>query len=166
MLLESCEAPQRCSALPANPCMQLGSTASVQELHPLHFPSSLRAVLEAFSGAPPFPGLSVAAVFFSVVHQQQRPALPPDMPLPLAALVCDCWQQQPEDRPPIQQARWVQCAGSCCCCVLFFIKASSDVWIERLGSLGDSLCLQVLASLRDVQTAAAGTRGSRGNLKP
>lgn len=84
-------------------------------------------ILEAFSGAPPFPGLSVAAVFFSVVHQQQRPALPPDMPLPLAALVCDCWQQQPEDRPPIQQ---------------------------------------VLASLRDVQTAAAGTRGSRGNLKP
>lgn len=60
------------------------------------------AVLEAWTGAPAYEGQSGAAIFFSVVHQAERPHIPPDMPPAYAALVQDCWQQQAQDRPAIQ----------------------------------------------------------------
>ncbi|KAL4424217.1 hypothetical protein ABPG75_001518 [Micractinium tetrahymenae] len=99
-------------------------------------------ILEAFSGAPAFPGLSVAAVFYTVVHQQQRPALPADMPPPLAALVCDCWQHRPEDRPPIQQARGRS----------FFLRGCG-CGSDKVLAVDDDCDYQLLASTRHSEAA-------------
>jgi hypothetical protein len=60
-------------------------------------------VLEVWTGRPALEEQNAAAIFFSVVHQGHRPAVPPDMPPALAALMKRCWEQAAHDRPAMQE---------------------------------------------------------------
>jgi hypothetical protein len=49
----------------------------------------------------PFEHMTVGQVFFAVVHEQQRPPIPPGLPPEYVALMQQCWSSQPKDRPDI-----------------------------------------------------------------
>jgi hypothetical protein len=59
-------------------------------------------VYEAWTGSRAFGGQSAAEILVAVVDQGARPQLPEDMPPDYASLVEDCWEQDAEDRPRMQ----------------------------------------------------------------
>ncbi|KXZ49349.1 hypothetical protein GPECTOR_22g943 [Gonium pectorale] len=66
---------------------------------------------EMLTGRVPFeeliscPHSGAAAIALHAVHQGRRPALPSWLPARLAALIRECWNAQPAERPSAQEAR-------------------------------------------------------------
>ena len=56
------------------------------------------AVWEMYTGASLFKGLTVGQVFFMVVYEAHRPAIPEDCPEPFVKLMTSCWSADPADR--------------------------------------------------------------------
>lgn len=56
------------------------------------------AVWEMYSGMSLFKGLTVGQVFFMVVYEHHRPAIPQDCPEGLADIMKACWSTDPLDR--------------------------------------------------------------------
>lgn len=51
-----------------------------------------------YTGSSVFKGLTVGQVFFAVVYQAQRPAIPEDFPDALVTLMTSCWSADPLQR--------------------------------------------------------------------
>lgn len=58
---------------------------------------------EVLTGQIPFPDMECSKMRFSVGKNKERPALPPDCPQDLAALIEKCWAHKPKDRPDFSQ---------------------------------------------------------------
>lgn len=56
------------------------------------------AVWEMYTGASLFKGLTVGQVFFMVVYEAHRPAIPEDCPEAFVKLMTSCWSADPADR--------------------------------------------------------------------
>ena len=60
-------------------------------------------VWEVWTGELAFADLTAAACFYAVVHERQRPPVPPDCPQAYAQLMLACWRDEPDARCTIQQ---------------------------------------------------------------
>ncbi|DBA79881.1 TPA: hypothetical protein ACH3X1_008206 [Trebouxia sp. C0004] len=58
---------------------------------------------EIYTGSSVFKGLTVGQVFFAVVYQAQRPAIPEDCPDAFVTLMTSCWSADPLQRPTFRQ---------------------------------------------------------------
>ncbi|KAL0035971.1 hypothetical protein WJX77_009876 [Trebouxia sp. C0004] len=58
---------------------------------------------EMYTGCSLFKGLTVGQVFFMVVYEAHRPAVPEDCPEAFTALMTSCWRADPLERPTFQQ---------------------------------------------------------------
>ncbi|KAA6425511.1 MAG: kinase [Trebouxia sp. A1-2] len=58
---------------------------------------------EIYTGSSLFKGLTVGQVFFMVVYEAHRPAVPEDCPEAFTALMTSCWKADPLERPTFQQ---------------------------------------------------------------
>lgn len=56
------------------------------------------AVWEMYTGSSLFKGLTVGQVFFMVVYESHRPAIPEDCPEAFVSLMTSCWSTDPADR--------------------------------------------------------------------
>ena len=56
------------------------------------------AVWEMYTGCSLFKGLTVGQVFFMVVYEAHRPAIPEDCPEAFVSLMTSCWSAAPADR--------------------------------------------------------------------
>lgn len=56
------------------------------------------AVWEMYTGSSLFKGLTVGQVFFMVVYEAHRPAIPEDCPEAFVRLMSACWSAAPADR--------------------------------------------------------------------
>ncbi|DBA92395.1 hypothetical protein WJX77_010293 [Trebouxia sp. C0004] len=54
---------------------------------------------EMYTGSSVFKGLTVGQVFFAVVYQAQRPAIPEDCPDAFVTLMTSCWSVAPLKGP-------------------------------------------------------------------
>ncbi len=59
-------------------------------------------LLEMVTGLPAFQRLTATQVM-QVVMRGQRPHIPPHVQPEVAAIICDCWAQQPSQRPSMGQ---------------------------------------------------------------
>jgi len=55
-------------------------------------------VWEMYTGSSLFKGLTVGQVFFMVVYEAHRPAIPEDCPEALRTLMTSCWSADPIER--------------------------------------------------------------------
>lgn len=51
-----------------------------------------------YTGSSLFKGLTVGQVFFMVVYEAHRPAIPEDCPEAFVSLMTSCWSAAPADR--------------------------------------------------------------------
>ncbi|KAL3133428.1 hypothetical protein ABBQ38_007295 [Trebouxia sp. C0009 RCD-2024] len=58
---------------------------------------------EMYTGSSLFKGLTVGQVFFMVVYEAHRPAIPEDCPEAFVRLMSACWSANPADRPMFEQ---------------------------------------------------------------
>lgn len=56
------------------------------------------AVWEMYTGSSLFKGLTVGQVFFMVVYEAHRPAIPEDCPEAFQTLMTSCWSADPPQR--------------------------------------------------------------------
>ena len=56
------------------------------------------AVWEMYTGSSLFKGLTVGQVFFMVVYEAHRPAVPEDCPETFRTLMTSCWKADPIER--------------------------------------------------------------------
>jgi hypothetical protein len=56
------------------------------------------AVWEMYTGSSLFKGLTVGQVFFMVVYEAHRPAVPEDCPEAFRTLMTSCWSADPVER--------------------------------------------------------------------
>lgn len=58
---------------------------------------------ELFTGERPWRGMAIGIILNEVLVRGQRPALPAWLPPAVAALVGECWAQDPKQRPAMEQ---------------------------------------------------------------
>ena len=58
-----------------------------------------------YTGSSLFKGLTVGQVFFMVVYEAYRPAIPEDCPEAFVSLMTSCWSADPADRYSICQCQ-------------------------------------------------------------